>query len=293
MEDLTAKTSSLREAKARAVILVSHPNTVSAVVENRVPKGNVLEMARVAGLFGVKNTFLNLPNSQQTSIEFTEISYDIQEREIHIQVLVKSICKTDLEIEALHGATIVALTIYDMLKPIDKGISIGQIRIGEKPTKPPIRPASKPVHAALVLCSNAIIKGIKPDSAGQNILKQLEAHNIQVGSYEILPDDLELIRAKAKTLVSENQLVVFCGGTGLSKTDVTTEALEPLMERKIPGIEEAMRSYGQQRTPHAMFSRSLAGMVGDCMVLALPGSTRGAEESMEAVFPHILHVLRP
>ncbi|HSF56258.1 MAG TPA: cyclic pyranopterin monophosphate synthase MoaC, partial [Algoriphagus sp.] len=268
MEDITLNITQLREATAKAVVRVSQPEAILAVIENRVPKGNVFEMAKVAGLFGVKNTYLNLPNTYSQPIEFTGIDYEIHDLEIHITVKVKSVCKSDLEMEAMHGVSIVALTIYDMLKPIDKGISIGQIKIKEKPEPPKKENQSqKPVSTAVVVCSDAVANGVKPDSAGQAILKKLRSQSIQITSYIIIPDSLDDIRTLAKRLAFENKLVLFSGGTGLSLTDVTPEALVPILERRIPGIEEAMRSYGQRKTPHAMFSRSLAGMIGNCMIL--------------------------
>ena len=85
-------------------------------------------------------------------------------------------------------------------------------------------------------------------------------------------------------------LLVFTGGTGLSKRDVTPEALEGIIQRKIPGMEEAIRAYGQERTPYSMLSRSVAGTINQTLVLALPGSINGAKESMDAIFPAALHV---
>ncbi|MDX5340222.1 MAG: hypothetical protein LPK25_14435 [Cyclobacteriaceae bacterium] len=89
-----------------------------------------------------------------------------------------------------------------------------------------------------------------------------------------------------------HQLVICCGGTGLSRSDQTTEALESILERRIHGMEEAIRSYGQKITSQAMFSRSVAGTLGESLILALPGSSQGAKESMDAVFPGVLHFFK-
>jgi len=121
----------------------------------------------------------------------------------------------------------------------------------------------------------------------------LEKVGVLVPVYQIIPDEKDQIQQVClKQAKDKMNLVIFTGGTGLSPRDVTPEALEEILDRRIPGIEEAIRNYGQQRTPYAMLSRSVAGLIGDSLVLGLPGSTNGASESMDAVFPAILHIFK-
>ncbi len=294
MVDITHKIKTLRIATAEATVKVSKQETVDAIVNNTVPKGNVYEMAKTAGLFAVKNTHITIPDCHPLPIEFTSIDYEIEGLTIRILLTIKTIYKTGVEVEAMHGASVVALTMYDMLKPIDKQIEIGTIRLVEKKGGKSSFKDQNPsqLKACVIVCSDSISEGKKEDKAGKAIIEKLEASSVQISSYEVIPDEIEDIRNKALQYAEDNNLVIFTGGTGLSFRDVTPEALEPLLERRIPGIEEAIRSYGQERMPYAMLSRSVAGTIGNCLVLALPGSTNGARESMEAVFPHLLHVFK-
>nr|WP_288832910.1 bifunctional molybdenum cofactor biosynthesis protein MoaC/MoaB [uncultured Flavobacterium sp.] len=292
MVDITHKISTLRSATAMATVKVSLPETIEAIEKNLVPKGNVLEMAKTAGLFAVKNTHLSIPDCHPLPIEYTAVAYEIKDLTIDILFTVKTVYKTGVEVEAMHGASIVALTMYDMLKPIDKNIEISTIKLVEKKGgKSSYKNRFRDVlTAAVFVCSDSIFAGEKEDRSGKVIVEKLESYGVETTHYEIIPDEVDFIQDRTKKYVQDNQLVIFTGGTGLSPRDVTPEALEPLLENRIPGIEEAIRNYGQDRMPYAMLSRSVAGTIGDSLVLALPGSVNGAKESMDAVFPHVLHV---
>jgi cyclic pyranopterin monophosphate synthase len=295
MINITHKSPTLRKAVATALLQVSDPETIRAVLERRVPKGDVLEMAKTAGLFAAKRTHDMIPDCHPLPIEYTGVSYQIGEKEIAIAVEVHTVYKTGVEVEAMHAASVVALTMYDMLKPIDKGISITDIRLLEKTggksdftTEP-----HENLKAVVVVCSDSISAGKAEDRAGKAIIQKLATLGIPVADYRIIPDETTAIHQAVKEYCeAQIPLLIFTGGTGLSPRDITPEALLPLLDKRIPGIEEAIRAYGQSRTPYAMLSRSVAGMKGETFILALPGSTRGAEESMDAIFPSFLHIFR-
>ncbi|QKX04018.1 bifunctional molybdenum cofactor biosynthesis protein MoaC/MoaB [Aquimarina sp. TRL1] len=295
MVDITHKQTTLRTAVAQATVKVSKSETITAIRKNTVPKGDVLSMSKAAGLLGVKQTPNLLPDCHPIPIEYTSIEYEINELEIEILFTVKTIYKTGVEVEAMHGASVVALNMYDMLKPIDKGIEIKEIKLlekkgGKSDFKDRFR---KDLTATVIVCSDTISAGQKEDKAGKAIITVLEENEVSISKYIVIPDEIEEIALCAKKYAEQNiDLIIYTGGTGLSKRDVTPEALLPLLDRRIPGIEETIRRYGQERTPYAMLSRSVAGTLKNSLVLGLPGSTNGAKESMEAVFPAILHLFR-
>ncbi|MCE2613858.1 cyclic pyranopterin monophosphate synthase MoaC [Flavobacteriaceae bacterium D16] len=132
MVDITHKEPTLRTAVAQAIVEVSTQETITAIQEDRVPKGNVFAMSKAAGLLGVKKTPDLLPDCHPLPIEYTDIQYEISGLQIKVLITVKTIYKTGVEVEAMHGASVVALNMYDMLKPIDTGIEIKSIKLLKK-----------------------------------------------------------------------------------------------------------------------------------------------------------------
>lgn len=295
MVDITHKNNSLRVAIAQAIVSVSKPETIIALQNRTVPKGDVFEMAKTAGLFAAKRTSDMIPDCHPLPIEYTKISYEINGLEISILVEIKTIYKTGVEVEAMHAASVVALTFYDMLKPIDKEIEIKNIKLlqkkGGKSDKKDV--FENPIKTAVLVSSDSIAKGEKEDFSGKAILEKIKDNPVEILSYDIIPDGVESIQQQIKGYISNNiELIIITGGTGLSKRDFTPEAVKPLLDREIPGIGEHLRQYGQNRMPYSILSRSIGGLIGNILVIALPGSTNGAKESMDALFPHILHIFK-
>lgn len=292
MVDITHKTNTLRIATAQAIVQVSKQETVEAIQNRTVPKGDVFEMAKAAGFLAVKKTPDLLPDCHPIPVEYTGVQYRIEDLTIVIELTVKTIYKTGVEVEAMHGASVVALTMYDMLKPIDKGVEIRNIRLLEKRGgKSDRKPAPEGLKTAVVVCSDSISNGIGEDKSGKRIIEKLKSFKLEVSDYSIIADDKAGIQNKLRSLQGAGyNMVLITGGTGLSPRDVTPEAVSELLDREIPGIAETARQYGQERVPTSMLSRSAAGFVGEMLVITMPGSTGGVAEYIDALFPHVLHV---
>ncbi len=295
MVNITHKSNTLRQAIAKAIVVVSKQETIDAVTLRKVPKGDVFEFSRAAGLLAIKKTSDVIPDCHPLPIEFAAFNYETNGLEIHIAVEVHTIYKTGVEVEAMHGASVAALTMYDMLKPIDKGVYISTIKLeSKKGGKTDFRDQQIEVlKSVVIVCSDSVSKGEKEDTAGLRVVEKLKANYIEVVAHHTIPDDVSLIQEHAKKYAADNSnLLIYVGGTGLSPRDVTPDAIQPLLTREIPGIMETARNYGQQRMPYAMLSRGVAGFIDNTLVLTLPGSPKGAVETIDALFPYILHVFK-
>jgi cyclic pyranopterin phosphate synthase len=292
MVGITHKTFSLRKATATAEVLVSRQETIAAIEQRKVPKGDIFEFARAAALLAIKKTSDVIPDCHPLPIEYAAISYAVNELSVIITVEVHTVYKTGVEVEAMHGASVAALVMYDMLKPIDKGVTIRNIRLLQKQGGKSDAPkGTAGLSCAVIVCSDTVSKGEKQDTAGKAAVQALEKQSLRDIGYQVVADEMAEIQSALTSHIDKGtQLVIFTGGTGLSERDITPEAVTPLITTLIPGIMEAMRAYGQQRTGYAMLSRGVAGFAGNTLVITLPGSQKGVEESLQAILPHIFHV---
>jgi len=291
MRNITNKIETLRTAKAQSLLKMKE-ETLQILREGKGPKGDPLPLARAAAILAAKKTSDLIPYCHPILLDHVGVEFEFRDGIIAITTEVTAVAKTGVEMEALTAASIAALTVYDMLKPVDSEMEILGTKLLEKRGgKSSFRNfIPKGFKAAVLVTSDGSAKGIREDKSGKIIQKRLEEFGVKEIAYQILPDEKEqIIRELLKFCEEGCPLVMTTGGTGLGPRDVTIEATREVIEREVPGMAEAMRTYGQRRTPYAMLSRGTVGIRRKTMIVNLPGSSKGVEESMDAIFPALFH----
>lgn len=146
--------------------------------------------------------------------------------------------------------------------------------------------------AAVITCSNRSAAGERPDDSGQLLADAVAGWGYAPVIRHLVPDELTAIRSAVQQAIGGGaQLVLTTGGTGLSPTDVTPEAVSPLLDRQIPGISERLRAVNVERVPTSVLSRGVAGTIGTALVVTLPGSPGGVRDALTVLQPLVDHVL--
>jgi molybdenum cofactor synthesis domain-containing protein len=149
-----------------------------------------------------------------------------------------------------------------------------------------------PLPAAVVVASNRAAAGVYDDETGPIIAAALQEWGFSVLSVSVVPDGAPVAEAISACVAAGARVVLTTGGTGLTPTDLTPEVTRPLLDREVPGIAEAIRAYGVAAgIPGASLSRGLAGVIGDCLVVNLPGSKGGVKDGLAVLAPIVVHAV--
>lgn len=295
MFDVANKPDTLRRAVALAIVKTS-PESIQLVKEGRSPKGDIIETAKIAATMAAKKTWDLLPYCHSIPIDNVKVDIELKESSIEVRVETKTVWKTGVEMESLTAASIAALTIYDMLKPVDDNLSIESIKLLEKSggIKGISEKGGKKLRAAVLVISDSTSQGTREDKSGKLAVETLKKNGFEISEYAVVADDLSSIESSLAKFCDELKvdLVITTGGTGIGPRDVTPEATRNIIEKEMQGLSEAMRTYGQRRTPLSMLSRGISGVRGNTLVVNMPGSTKAVSESFEALFPGLLHIYK-
>ncbi|GLQ46453.1 molybdenum cofactor biosynthesis bifunctional protein [Dyella lipolytica] len=284
------------------------------IVERRLPKGDAMTMAEIAGLQGAKNASQLMPLCHPLPLEYINVRCEpVSERHaIRVYCEVATFARTGVEMEALAGASAALLTLYDLTKPVEPALSFGGVRLlfkegGKKglwlhpegmsdAEREHYRPRAiarlESITAKVITLSDRASRGDYTDTAGPLLVERLRELGAEVDHGELRADDPEPLAARLLQLAAAGtQLIVCTGGTGLGPRDRTPEALSMVADRHVDGIGELFRNESGQHTQMAWLSRADAVLIGTTLVIALPGSVKAVAEGMDILAPILAHAL--
>lgn len=293
MKNVGMKPDSYRIATATSELLAP-PHCIELLRTGETEKGDALKTARIAGILAAKRTDELIPLCHPLPIYRADVDFELLEDRVIATGVVETIGPTGVEMEALTAVSLAVLTIYDMLKPhcephelIIRECKLQAKKGGKSHYKRELRQA---VSAAVIVLSDSVAAGKKPDTAGKAVVNTLEQAGFNPIHYQVLADEAAELKDLVLELVQSYACVITVGGTGIGSRDITVDTLKPLIERELPGLMEAARAFGQQRTPYAAMSRGVAGFIDRSLLITLPGSRGGATESMAALLPALVHI---
>jgi cyclic pyranopterin phosphate synthase len=292
-----------RSATAEAVVAVS-PELAEAIRRDGVKKGDVLAVARLAGVAAAKRTGELIPMCHPLPLDKVAVRADLVAEGVRIEAMVEATWRTGVEMEALTAASVAALTVIDMGKSIDRAATIRHVRLLEKTggqrgdyradDASPQRLSG--FTARVITVSDRSAAGTRADASGPAVGELLGSEAADVGDAVVVPDEPDEVESALRQAVADDvALILTTGGTGLAPRDVTPEATARVLDKPHPQLIDLAQRRLTPGFPKAALSRGLAGVAGRSLILNLPGSPKGARETLEAlldVLPHALKVLR-
>lgn len=312
MIDVGRKRVTRRRAVAEGKITVG-PSAFEKIKSKSLPKGDVLALAEVAGIMGAKKTpdilliCHSLPLDQVTIHCVLEAPASVR---VYAQVAAHA--KTGVEMEAVMAVQAALATIWDLTKGTEPNLLISDIRLlikeGGKSglwvnpegipawlaeQLPSVRPLED-VPVAVIVMSDRAHSGAYEDKSGIWLIEELKAIGAEIVNYSVIPDDEKIIFNSMRKICDEKnpKLIMMSGGTGPGSRDVTPEVMHRICDRILQGFGEMMRRESAAYTDTAWLSRMEAGMMGDTLVIALPGSPKAVSECWEVINPIIARTLK-
>jgi cyclic pyranopterin phosphate synthase len=303
MVDVEDKPVTARRAVAASTVRM-RPEVLGRLLDAGGPKGDAFVVARLGGIAAAKRTseLILLCHPLPLDRVDVELTADREAGIVTIRAEARATARTGVEMEALTAASVAALTLYDMAKGLQRDIVIERVELLSKEggrsgswskESGDVAPvANAGAHeASVITCSTRAAAGERADESGPTLVRALREAGFDVAPEPmLLPDDEDLIALTLVRLADAGaRLIVTSGGTGLTPGDRTPAATLRVVDREIPGLAELMRAAGRASTPMAALSRGVVGSRGETLIVNVPGSPRGAIESLQALLPVLRH----
>ncbi|OFZ21255.1 MAG: hypothetical protein A2X94_07295 [Bdellovibrionales bacterium GWB1_55_8] len=330
MIDVGAKVPTRRRAVASGRIWVGE-EAYSRIRSGKMPKGDLLALAEVAGVQAAKRASEFIPLCHPLGLDQVLVRFEFEPENFALRAICEAVAtaKTGVEMEALAGAQAALLSVYDLTKGVNPALWISDLHLelkeggksgvwahpGKETVCGPFTKEKKSdsavnewagISASVITSSDRVSKGLAEDRSGPTAVRWLQDKGVSVSRSIVVADEIEglanaiLERTSGTARVD---VLVISGGTGLGPRDVTPESLahaaaqvgSRMPFRKIPGVGELLRSGGSRHTPTAWLSRSEGAFLGRTLVILLPGSPKAVVEGLEQLqklIPHLLQMSR-
>lgn len=316
MIDVGNKPVRHRIAVASGEIVVG-AEAFALICDRKLPKGDVLVLAEIAGIQGAKKAYEMIPLCHPMGLDMVRIITELlsDKHAVRVYCLASVHAKTGIEMEVLAGVNAALLTLWDLSKMIEANLRMQNIQLLAKKggksglwlnpagvpdwvmalVNPPAEQLLSGRKAAVLTLSDRASKGEYVDASGTLLKTTLEEAGCTICDYQVIPDDRAGIVATVQAMIKTHapHLLITTGGTGVSPRDYTPEALLPLFDKEIAGVGELLRNDGAQYTPLSWSSRAVGGMIGSTLVVTLPGSPAAVKEGLGALLPKLIpHLIR-
>lgn len=314
MVDVTAKSPTVRRAEATGSIRMT-PAAFAMVRDRRLPKGDALMLAEVAGILGAKQTPSLLPLCHPLPLEEIKVHCDLDEANasVHVTCVVSTTAKTGVEMEALMGTSTALLCLYDLIKMVEPALVLEQVRLNfkeggkkglwlhpeSKDVSAPVPELARPLAATccgVLTISDRVSAGTAEDQSGPAAALWLRDQGAAAVESTVVPDEMKRIQSAIQSFAERGlPLVISTGGTGMGPRDVTIAALAALGAKEAKGIGELLRQSGSVRKRAAWLSSASGFIVHKTLIVALPGSPKAVREGLAALadlLPHAIHIIQ-
>ncbi len=302
MVDVSAKPVTARRATATGRY-VTRPDVIALLRDDALPKADVLTTARLAGISGAKRTSELIPLCHPLPLDAITVDLVLTDTVVEITATATTTSRTGVEMEALTAVAIAGLTLHDMIKAVDPAGMLTDIALVSKSggargawsregVEATIDAAPAPVRsrsAIVLVVSTRAAADASIDTTGGLIAAWLVERGFAVDDVTITAD-ADVAGAVHHAVAQRPAVIISTGGTGVSPSDRTPEAVAELLDAELPGIAEAMRARGLAATPTAALSRAVAGVARGTVIVTLPGSTGGVRDGL-AVLDGVLNHL--